>query len=514
MADTNKFVQTQKTTLYGSGVASTDTSIILSSLKLPDGSTTITMTDFGSIGFATIEPGTSREEQISFTGITQNVNGTATLTGVTRGLRFVAPYDSVTANKKQHAGGSILVVTNTAGFYDKLLAKGNDETITGKYTFSTIPESSDSPLSDNDLATKKYVDDNVNGGTVSINRIIVSGTAGEDVSADTLVYLKASDSRWWKVDADLSATLDQVILGITQGSGTTGNAIAGGILTNGIHTTTGLTANSTYYASNTAGAIATSAGTNVKIIGLAISTTQLHFDPTFFDKLFVSTSAGAGDSGKVPLLNSTGLLDQSFTKSPIVRTYSNSGSPHTWTRPTGLKYVIVEVQAGGGAGGGSNNASDHKDGCGGGAGGYTKKLIAVASLGATETITVGTGGTGVANGTGNTGGTSSFGSHCSANGGTGGSLTEAGSGGTSTGGDVNIRGGGGGAKVSIAGTDDECSGTGGNAFLGYGGKGSRSAGTGEAGGNYGGGGGGAVGSGLNAGGAGGEGIVIVTEYYN
>lgn len=529
MADTNKFVQMQKTTLYGSGVSSSDTSIVLSNLVLPDGETLITMTDFGSIGFGTIEPGTAREEQISFTGITQNGDDTATLTGVTRGLKFVSPYTETSANKFAHAGGSTFIVTNTAGFYDQLLAKGNDETITGKYSFDTIPESSDTPLADTDLATKKYVDDNVNGGAVSINRIIVTGTAGEQVLTGQLLYLKVSDSKWWKCDADTAATLDNIKLGLAQGNGDADGAISGGVLLSGLHTTTGLTANSLYYASNTAGGISATTGTNTKVIGQAISTTQLIFDPVFYTQstnqptTFITTSAGAGDAGKAPKLNSAGLLDVSFMPAnPIVRTYLNAANPATWTKPTGLKYVIVEVQAGGGGSGGVTGSNDCAGG--GGSGGYSKKIISANSLGSTETVTIGAGGTGgsPANGTGGTGGTSSFGSHCSASGGVGGTGTSNGSGGaggTATGGDINLSGfyggdgrGGGSFLVSGAGADS-LFGSGGR--MGY---------ITDTVGNVGSQGGQGYGSGASggisdtaadiAGSAGAPGIVIVTEYYN
>ncbi len=132
-------VQAPRFYLAGSGVGTTDTSITLVSMTLPDLSTTISMTNFGSIGYATLEPSTSKEEQISFTGITQNVNGTATLTGVTRGLNFVYPYTSVSAYKKSHAGGASLVLSNTSGFYSQFPAKDNNETITGQWTFNSFP---------------------------------------------------------------------------------------------------------------------------------------------------------------------------------------------------------------------------------------------------------------------------------------------------------------------------------------------------------------------------------------
>lgn len=147
-------VQAQYFTLFGSGVSSSATSIILSSFKLPDGSTNITMTNLGDIAYATIEAGTSREEHISFTGVTQNANGTATLTGVTRGLAFTYPYAETSANKFSHAGGSKFILSNTAGFYTEFAKLRNNETITGLWRFNTLlPESSLQATSSTQLIT-------------------------------------------------------------------------------------------------------------------------------------------------------------------------------------------------------------------------------------------------------------------------------------------------------------------------------------------------------------------------
>lgn len=129
-----------------------------------------------------------------------------------------------------------------------------------------------------------------------------------------------------------------------------------------------------------------------------------------------------------------------------VEQFSTSGS-HIWTPPPGIKgRILVHVWGAGGAGG--NDADANAYGHGGGGGGLAVKYINVGSLGATETLTIGTGAT---SRTG-IGGTSSFGSHCSATGGNSGhnntanegSAAEYGVGGLGVGGDFNKRGGEGG----------------------------------------------------------------------
>lgn len=281
MADQFTPVQAQKFTLAGSGVSTTATSIILSSFKLPDGSTTITMSNFGDIGYGTLEPGTSREEQISFTGVTQNGDGTATLSGVTRGLRFVAPYDEVTANKKLHAGGAVFVLSNTAAFYAELGGKDNDETVTGLWTYTQFPKKSGTttPTDADQFAPKAYVDATATGSAV-YDQNVVAGVAGETLAAGNLVYFKTSDGRWWLTDADTAATVDGVILGFAQGAATAGvavNVVIGGVDKN----QSGLTAGTTYYASNTAGALSSSAGTVERIVGKALTTTSIILNPNF-----------------------------------------------------------------------------------------------------------------------------------------------------------------------------------------------------------------------------------------
>ena len=118
-----------------SSISSTQTTITLTSFTLPITDQTITMVTMGSdIAYATIAPGTSTREFISFTGITQNANGTATLTGVTRGLDPETPYTEVTAFKQPHAGQSIFILSNSPNLYNKFSIIENAETITGPKT--------------------------------------------------------------------------------------------------------------------------------------------------------------------------------------------------------------------------------------------------------------------------------------------------------------------------------------------------------------------------------------------
>jgi len=106
MADLFNFVQGKLSySLTGNGVSASATSVTVADFTLPD-NTAITMTMFGDTGYGTFEPGTAREENFSFTGVTNNGNGTSTLTGVTRGLRFVAPYTADSGLAKGHGGNT------------------------------------------------------------------------------------------------------------------------------------------------------------------------------------------------------------------------------------------------------------------------------------------------------------------------------------------------------------------------------------------------------------------------
>lgn len=116
-------------------------------------------------------------------------------------------------------------------------------------------------------------------------------------------------------------------------------------------------------------------------------------------------------------------MDTTYT----MRTYSANA---TWTKPTGIKGVLVRVIGGGGGSGGNalTAVGELSPSAGGGGGAYSEAWIPAASLGATVAVTVGAGGTAATagNNAGGTGVTSSFGTLLSASGGVGGAGAGAG----------------------------------------------------------------------------------------
>jgi hypothetical protein len=212
--------------------------------------------------------------------------------------------------------------------------------------------------------------------------------------------------------------------------------------------------------------------------------------------------ASVGTTGQILTSNGAGALP-SFQTAPSsgfsnMSVFTSSG---TWTVPAGVTKCKVTVVGGGG---GSPDPANYSftNSAGGGAGGAAIKICSITP-GVNITITVGSGGTGGYPVSG--GGTSSFGSFCSASGGAYGGLgyysSAGGLGGIGSSGDLNIRGGNGGGGWNIPDTFD-FRGGGGSSILGGGGADS-SGGT-LNGGQYGGGGGASAGSGASG--------VVIIEY--
>lgn len=501
----------QKYYLAGSGATAIATTLSVTALTTPDG-VAITMTDVGSIGYAVLEPGNSNVEIISFTGITGNQ-----LTGVTRGLNFRAPYTTSAGLGKAHAGSTIMILTNPPQLYDQFANKSNDETITGDWT---VP----APATSTSVVNKAYADS-----------LAISGAADSSLTSKGIVEMATAaeidaDDDSGTTTAPTAVGPGQLVLskyGTRLPSSTQKDALAGGgtfgtpSTTNkyitqdynssasGIPVIRVLTANTAIGSLTSQFDITNPAGTTFRytwdgtgtdpVISLAtfpvgsIVDMQAQNFNAANKGMFVVTGAG---TNYIEVTNAAGVVESNKT---IGEGYIVKGA--IWTKPTGLKYIMLEVQGGGGGGGYSSSAQDNSSAAGGG-GGYSKKLFATADLSATENYVVGIFGVGQpsSGNSQNTGGRSIF-KTVIAQGGVGG-ISGGGAGGTSAGGDINLPGGKGLDGVNDS-TSGDLAGMGGSSFLGNGGGLSDGV-------NY-----GAGGSGADSGSyAGGPGVIIITEYFS
>ncbi len=433
-------------TLSGSGVSSSATSITLTSLTIKQTGQKIQTADLvqgaSDKFYITIEPGNvTRQEIVGCTGVTQNSNSTATLTGCSRGMSPIYPYTASTTLRFTHAGSSQVIF-------------------------------GDAPQIFNDF--NNYV-----------ASAVVSGAVDSSATVKGIVE---------------KATVAEAAAHAGIGSG---NTTAPLVLTTDIASSTRTAATAQVVIASTTDGYIDNGFLNIEA-----------YTHTFTRSNSFSTSTGATTTiGAFP----------AWQIGKQVQIFSTTGTT-TFSIPSGINKVHVQLVGGGGAGGGPSCAggSTFCGGGGGGAGGYSESFVDVSST-STVQLFVGSGGAGSsgasgANGTWSTFGTNGF--YMNGNGGTGGSgatVTTGGAGGTASGGTiVNITGGAG-SQGSLVGTSPlwAIGAAGGNSIIGFGGGATITAGatTGSAATNYGGGGsggGGSQASGAGTGGAGAQGIVIVT----
>lgn len=316
-------------------ISSTQNTILLSSFLEPVTNIPYTMSYLNSvIEYATLAPKTTQTEFISFTGITQNPDGTATLTGVVRGLSRSYPFTSSAAYMLPHGGTTSMVLSNSPQQIAEYAALRDNEVITGDWQ---VPD----PVNAMSIANKEYVLSVVSGGPVSFQKVVVNATAGTTVSIGQLVYFDTASGTWLLCNATNVATVNDVKKGIAQGAGTIGNPITGGVLIYGLDTNqTGLTAGNLQYASNTPGAISPTTGTTESVIGIAYSPTQIYFDPYFYYTLTASQKSQLSGAQPSVTVYSTvnSVIGSSTTQFDISNTSGNTYR-YTWTG-TGTDPVI------------------------------------------------------------------------------------------------------------------------------------------------------------------------------
>lgn len=311
----------------------TDTTITLSSFNTPptSGGYPLSMANFGSIGYGTIDPNNlTRIESISFTGVTENSDGSVTLTGVSRGLSFVSPYAASTTLEQTHLVGSTFILSNTSAFYGaQFPLLNNPSTIGAVWTFgSTTPPTYDADPVWANFSTQVFAD------VSYVNSVVAGGAANASETVKGIVQLATAAQA--ALGTSLGSTGARLALGNNLATSTPGLST----VTGDVPTVTGNVLNAAFIdhtatyvwtalhtfsagflstASTTITATTTIAASNVNSKALVLNGVPYAFP------------GGLGASSTVLSTNSTGALTweaqtSSFTSTSTTFTFPNTGS--------------------------------------------------------------------------------------------------------------------------------------------------------------------------------------------
>lgn len=112
-------------------ITSVQNTINVTTMTTRDGHV-LSMSDFGSKVFLTIEPGTKKEEIVMCTGISG-----LQFTGCTRGLAFYGTSTATVANNaSSHQSGSSVILSNVHYVYQQFIDNDTNQTIGGNKTFT------------------------------------------------------------------------------------------------------------------------------------------------------------------------------------------------------------------------------------------------------------------------------------------------------------------------------------------------------------------------------------------
>ena len=195
-----------------------------------------------------------------------------------------------------------------------------------------------------------------------------------------------------------------------------------------------------------AGDLAADSITNAKLANSSVGSSELANNSVVLSGSDVTGSLPVSRGGTG--LTSVGGANQALTinSSNNGLTYANVGmygmqvftGSGTWNRPSGVRFIKVQISGGGGGGSGHGES--------GGAGGYSERVLDITGISSVSVSLSGTSNGTYYSGRGNNGGSSSFGPYLSASGGYGANRNNqhsGGLGGVGSGGTLTMYGGGG-----------------------------------------------------------------------
>lgn len=174
-------------------INSTQSTITLTSFTEPGSGIPYTMSYLNTdIVYATINPETTRSEFISFTGITQNTNGTALLTGVSRGLERSYPFVASTTLAFSFPGQTKVILSSPPQFFNEYATKRNNQVISGIWNFTSLPTTSVVCSDPFQFCNKAYIDAGFNQGAATsteanlgIVQLVTAAQVGSSTASTT-----------------------------------------------------------------------------------------------------------------------------------------------------------------------------------------------------------------------------------------------------------------------------------------------------------------------------------------